>query len=164
MIRNVVLVTLLLVSQNAFSHARLKAAGNVPARSANAGLKIAPCGGVARTLNSKSFVAGSTISVDWEETINHPGRFEIYFSEANDANWVLLKTVSDTMDLTNDLPHSSTTTVTLPNVPCTACTIQLVQVMTENPMAPSLYYSCGDVQLTPSSTPVTPTPPAPTCP
>src|SRR5262249_25377245 len=111
----------------------------------------------------KAFAPGSTVTVQWQETINHPGRFEFYFSEANDTNWMLIKTVVDDQD-NNVLPHNYSTTITMPNLPCTACTLQMIQVMTENPAAPSYYYSCGDIQLqaataTPPVTP--PVPPAP---
>jgi hypothetical protein len=140
------------------AHARLKPQGLLTPRSTNSGLKTGPCGGVPRTTTSKSFQAGQLITVEWEETINHPGYFEFYFSPANDTGWILLKSVVDDQNGTADLPHSYSTTLTLPNTPCSACTIQMIQVMTENPASPSLYYSCADIELTAGSGLPTPTP------
>lgn len=159
-----------------FAHARLKANGVISPR-VNAmgvndpGVKVGPCGGFAR-LAPTVFAPGSTINLAWEETIDHPGRFEFYFSTANDANFQLLKTVNDDQNAGVALPHQYTTTVTLPNVTCTDCTLQMIQVMTEVPASPSYYYSCTDIRLqagapapTPVPTPVpTPQPtPQPNC-
>jgi hypothetical protein len=105
-------------------------------------------------------MAGQTITVDWEETIYHPGRFEFYFSESGDQNFVLLKTVQNNQN-NQILPHQFSTTLTLPNVVCQECTLQMIQVMLENPAAPSNYYSCGDMELKSNGLPPpTPTPPA----
>ncbi len=150
-----ILLGLLVLPNFAFAHARLLPGGSLPPRNTNAGLKTGPCGGVARTLAPKSFVAGQDITVEWEETVNHPGRFEFYFSEAGDTNFQLLKSVPDTQD-SGDPPHRYSTSLTLPNLTCTACTIQMIQVMTENPALPRNYYSCADIQLT-----ATPTQPGP---
>ena len=143
----------------ALAHARLKTAGGIVPRSTNAGIKIGPCGGVARLANPAVFPPGATITVEWEETINHPGRFEFFFSPAGDANFQMLKSVPDNQNGTNDLPHQYSTTLTLPNTPCTDCTLQMIQVMTENPAAPSLYYSCADIRLQAGATMPTPMPP-----
>lgn len=143
-----------------FAHARLKASNNIVIRSNNAGIKTGPCGGVARTAAPADLVAGQKVTVNWEETIQHPGRYEFYFSEAGDANFKLLATVVDTQDDTASLPHQYTVELTMPNVACTACTLQMIQVMTENPANPRNYYSCADIKLT-STTPVPPVPPTP---
>lgn len=147
-----IVVLLFAFQMRAHAHAHISVDGPIPPRSADVGLKIAPCGNIARTSKSTVLQAGSTVTINWQETINHPGRFEFYFSPAGDTNWVLLKTVQDTQDGTNDLPHNYTTQLTLPNTPCTACTLQLIQVMLENPASPSYYYSCADIQLSAQST------------
>lgn len=153
----------LLVTQNLYAHARWTLNGAVVPRSTNSGIKSGPCGGLARTATPKIFQAGSNLTVQWEETINHPGRFEIYFSPAADASFTLLKSVTDIQDDGNT-PHSYSTSITLPNTACTDCTLQLIQVMTENPSSPTLYYSCADIQLTSGSASPTPTPaPAESC-
>ncbi|MEK6627742.1 MAG: SCE4755 family polysaccharide monooxygenase-like protein [Bdellovibrionota bacterium] len=159
---SIILISLLYGTQ-VLAHARLLAGGLIPPRNNNAGIKIGPCGGVPRTATPKVLQAGSTVTIQWEETINHPGRFEFYFSPAGDANFQLLKTVID--DQNNNLtPHQYTTSITLPNVTCTACTFQMIQVMTENPLNPSLYFSCADIQLTAAGVPPPPIVPPPVVP
>lgn len=153
------------VSERAFAHANLKVDGNIPPRSAATGLKTAPCGGVARTSTPKILTPGSTVRVDWQETINHPGRFEFYWSSGGDTGFTLLATVQDTQNGTNDLPHNYSTMITIPTTPCTECTLQMIQVMTEN-NPPSMYYSCADVQtqsvtVDPGTSPVTTPAPSP---
>lgn len=129
-----------------FGHARLKSDGSLKPRNSDAGLKTGPCGGVARTASPNTYKAGQTIQVQWEETVNHPGRFEFYFSPAGDTGFRLLKTVADDQG-ENALPHQFETTLTLPAEECEACTIQMIQVMTENPDNPRNYYSCADLKL-----------------
>lgn len=161
----ILLFALLLSGSNVHAHANLKVGGYLPPRNDNPGLKVAPCGNIPRTLTPKVIVMGSTVTVEWQETINHPGRFEFYYSLANDANWVLLKTVADNQDtaIVNGLYHQYSTTVTFPaGVTCTDCTFQMIQVMTENPASPSYYYSCADIRLQAAATTPVPTPvPAP---
>ena len=152
-------LAVLLFSQIAVAHARLKASAGVAPRSTSAGIKTGPCGPAPRVVSPPVLNAGSTLTVNWDETIQHPGRFEISISQGNDQNFVLVKTVQDTQDRTNDLPHSYSTTITLPNTQCTNCTLQLIQVMTENPSSPSLYYSCADFSLVGGTAP-SPTPAA----
>jgi len=158
--------SLMAISSVSFAHSRLKASEMIKIRSTDPGIKIGPCGGLARVAQAAVINPGSTITVFWEETIYHPGRFEFYFSEAGDANFVLLKTIQNNAAGT-PVPHQFNTTLTLPNKTCTACTLQMIQVMTENPAAPTNYYSCADMQLkstttTPDPTPTDPTPTEPT--
>lgn len=143
------LLILLFSSKLAFAHSNLLMTGNFPPRDASTGLKTAPCGGVLRTATSKAVQGGSVVTVQWQETINHPGRFEFYFSPSGDANWVLLKTVPDTQDtpIVGTNYHQYSTQLTIPQTNCTACTLQMIQVMTENPAAPTNYYSCSDIQI-----------------
>lgn len=149
------LIVAFMVPDQVLAHARLRPAGNLPPRSTNAGIKTGPCGGLPRSANPTVLQKGSTITVSWEETINHPGRFEFYFSLAGDTGWQLLKSVPDDQN-GGGLPHQFSTTLTLPDVDCTGCTIQMIQVMTENPASPSLYYSCADIVLQTLSGPVPP--------
>ena len=162
------------------AHARLKAGGTLSPRNNKPGLKTGPCGGVARTNSAKEFLVGQKINIQWEETINHPGRYEFYFSKANDEDFILLKTVVDEQNtrITNTDYHQYETEITLPLEACEACTLQMIQVMTENPSNPSLYFSCADIKLNsaepidppdspeppvvpPEPDPVPPPPPAP---
>lgn len=143
--------SLLLFSNLAWSHARLK----TPApRNNNAGIKIGPCGGIARTNTPTVVQGGQLLTVSWEETINHPGKFILSLSMANDANFNAnqLAQVIDTKNATNDLPHQYSTQVSIPDIDCATCTIQMIQSMEENPAAPTYYYSCADIQIVKSTT------------
>src|SRR6185436_481786 len=80
----VVITAVLTAAPAAFAHTRLKLP--VP-RTNDDGLKDgvggAPCGGKARTATPAMYTMGQTITVNWEETINHAGCFLIKFSAAN---------------------------------------------------------------------------------
>lgn len=152
--------TVMTVSSVSWAHSRLKASEMVKIRGNDPGVKVGPCGGLARVAQPAVLNPGSTITVYWEETIYHPGRFEFYFSEAGDQNFVLLKTIQNNSAGT-PLPHQFNTTLTLPNKSCTACTLQMIQVMTENPNNPTNYYSCADMQLKATTTTPDPTPTEP---
>lgn len=143
----------------AWAHARWKLGSAVtPPRNDSTGLKTAPCGGVSRTATPRTFRPGQQITVEFEETINHLGYFEIYFLPANDTiagTPTPLATVQDTQNtqVVNGVNHQFTAQITLPSTPCEQCTIQLIQVMQDQgPAGPrSFYYSCTDVRL--SNTP-----------
>lgn len=106
---------------------------------------------------------GSTIEIRWTEWINHPGHFRISFDDdgQNDfidpsgytdyytAPSVLLDNISDPDNVSQ---HSAM--VTLPNIECGNCTLQIMQVLTDK--APytagansdDLHRMCADVILT----------------
>ncbi|MGD8641888.1 MAG: hypothetical protein PVG89_14735, partial [Gammaproteobacteria bacterium] len=71
----------------AYAHARFLTDGIVPPRSNNDGIKSGPCGSDPRSTNPAVFRPGQQITVEWEETINHPGYFTIAFSPANDTGF-----------------------------------------------------------------------------
>lgn len=153
----------MLLTLPAFGHARWQMNGNLPPRTDNAGIKQsgAPCG--TRKYNTRTKLqAGQTLNIQWVETIDHPGQFEIWFSQANDSNWQRLKVIQDDQAGRQNTPHYFTNTITVPNVTCTDCTFQLRQWMTDkNP--PSYYFSCADVDISPNNPPLggTPKPPPP---
>lgn len=162
---------LFLHTPQAFAHARWDLNGIVKPRTTATGLKSDPCGGAARTTTPVTFAPGQTLDVTFEETINHASHFRIAFSAANDAGFdsgILLDNILDNMGPEVTTQHLFHARITLPMQTCEACTLQLIQVMTDNPAAPSNYYSCSDIKLangsgtTPTPTP-TPTPvPTPT--
>lgn len=131
---------------NVFAHALISSESDVPPR--GEAMKDPPCGVNQRTNNPVSLKANSQITLRWKETVNHPGFYWIEFSKANDMNWYRLKTIVDTQNNTNDLPHLFETTINVPDVNCENCTIRVVQEMTENPFSPTYYYSCGDIKIT----------------
>lgn len=153
----------LLMSEQALAHARLLS----PApRNNNAGIKFGPCGGLTRTNNPTTLQGGSQVMVRWEETINHPGRYILSFSLANDQgfqNNVIDANIPDRAPSAADpLPLRYNYMWTVPNIACETCTLQLIQSMEENPSAPSLYFSCADVRIVQANNPgpsPQPTPP-----
>lgn len=139
---------------SAQGHARWKAGSAVsPPRDLSSGLKTPPCGGASRTTTPKSYRPGQAIAVEFEETINHPGYFEVYLLGENETPLSgftsPLVTVNDTQNnpIVEGRNHLYTANINLPNVYCEKCSLQLVQVMTENPDFPSRYYSCSDIRL-----------------
>ncbi|MBS1962838.1 MAG: lytic polysaccharide monooxygenase [Bdellovibrionales bacterium] len=133
-----------IVPATSFGHARLRLDGNVPPRNNSTGLKSGPCGGIARTNTPKVLTAGQQLTIQWEQVINHPGYYRIAFSPSGDTGFddnVLVPMFQNTIG-----QQFFETTITVPSTPCTNCTIQLIQYMTEND-PPSLYYSCGDIEI-----------------
>src|SRR6266536_2676361 len=81
---------LILAPTLASAHARLTSPVPRNARDDVKDAYGAPCGGP-RSTNVHVFAAGSTLQVQWEETINHDGHFEVLFSTANDQGFSFLK-------------------------------------------------------------------------
>jgi MYXO-CTERM domain-containing protein len=125
----------------------------------NSPQKQAPCGmrGDKRTTNSAlitTFKPGEQITVKWHETIGHPGHYRIAFLEngqdfppgtttpvASPTAPILADGIKDDSSKTNG---TYSVQVTLPNVECTNCTLQLIQVMTDSG---GYYYQCADLVL-----------------
>ncbi len=122
--------------------------------------KAGPCGapGGVRGDNVAVFTPGQTITVTWRETINHPSHYRISFDEDGDDDF---RDPEDFMDFSGnptvlvdaieDLPAAGQEQeVTLPNVTCERCTLQVVQVMYDKPPygdGNDLYYQCADLAL-----------------
>src|SRR5688500_5017525 len=118
--------------------------------------KQGPCGVTndARTTKSDlitTFEPGERITVEWTETINHPGHFRIAFSEKGqvfpaptlDPMPVSAQILAD--DITDDKSGGAFShDVTLPNVSCDTCTLQLIQVMSDTG---NYYFQCADLVL-----------------
>ncbi len=138
------------------AHARFLLNGTTPPRSNATGLKGAPCGFAARTNSPTILKAGQTLEVQWEETVDHPGYYRIAFSPDSDLGFdqnVLVQKVDDIANI-----HSYKATITVPSTPCTGCTLQMIQYMTET-VPPSLYFSCADINIIPATDPMpSPTP------
>jgi hypothetical protein len=111
-------------------------------------LKVGPCGGVPRTNHPLVVAAGASIDVEYEEYIDHPGYYRILFSLAGDKDFIVL--ADNLPDKKPSAPGGVSTyrtTVTLPSTPTDTGTLLLIQVMTEIPSSPRLYYSCADIRL-----------------
>lgn len=134
------------------------------------GIKSCPCGlgGSNRVCNVAAdgsdpdrservsrFEAGSTITLRFEEFINHAGRFRVAFdpdgADMADFNANILTDLPDPPNASGMLWEIP---VTLPAVTCERCTLQLVQAMEVDQNTPiadpapiSSYYSCVDIEL-----------------
>jgi MYXO-CTERM domain-containing protein len=152
---------LAVVPSAAFGHAGLRwppprcTAGNNVCTSIKS---PAPCGNYpAGTGVRTDLVAGATVNVEFDETINHTGWFQLWISENGDSNYVLVQDqiphngAAPQPTFANPRPYSYAFTV--PNTPCANCSLRLIQVMTDrNP--PTNYYSCADIQIVPPGGPV----------
>lgn len=138
----------------AAAHARWKLNSTISApRSTDPGLKTAPCGGVARTTNVKKYLAGQKATLEFEETVNHPGRYEVYLLDAQEKPVAGVPSPLATLEDTQNAPiidskfHQYSISFDVPAIDCTGCAFQLVQVMLDNPNSPSNYYSCTDISI-----------------
>jgi hypothetical protein len=128
----------------------------------DADIKQGPCGrmGDSRTTDAERITtleAGSTITVEFRETVGHPGWFRIAFLEdgqdfpaaPTSGSAPTSATAPVLLDgIMDGTPRQTyTAEVTLPNTPCDNCTLQLIQVMTEKSPYTS-YYNCADLILT----------------
>ena len=128
-------------------------------RSTNPGIKAGPCGGFPRGATPAVWTVGTTVTIRWEETIQHPGKYLFAISPANDTGFVQVASVPDNQN-NNTLPHPFKTSLTIPNTPCEACTLQMIQSMEEDPNNPSFYFSCADIKIVAATTTTTTLPEA----
>lgn len=126
-------------------------------------LKTGPCGvtGGERTDNVTYFEPGETIEVRWNEYIDHPGHYRIAFDADGDDDFVdpatMMEFYSNDAVLLDNIPDQGrdnpyySATVTLPDIECDNCTLQLIQVMYDKPPYTTPgndnYYQCADLVL-----------------
>ena len=124
-------------------------------------LKSGPCGvpGGERSDNVTVFEPGETIEVRWVEYVQHPGHYRIAFDEDGDDDFVDPATIDELdsndavlLDGIEDTRESNyAVEVTLPNVECDNCTLQVIQVMYDKlPYelpGDDIYYQCADLVL-----------------
>jgi len=136
---------LLLINLEVSANVLWNYSGSTPPRHRNVTREDqAPCGLTTRSFSTE-IPGGRSVEVSWIEIIPQEGRFEIYFSESGDSNWVLLKTIENQpQDFSKTLVKHKTQ-VLMPNKNCEACTLQIVQVITTAVQAK--YYSCADIKL-----------------
>jgi uncharacterized protein (TIGR03382 family) len=167
--RSALVAACLLVPSVAFAHIALT---YPPPRTTS--LKQGPCGvaGSVRGTNVTTLAPGSTITVKWNETIDHPGHYRISF-DADGQDFIVPPTANGTTEgMTNvvkdlildvqggTVPRPYQFDITLPNMECTNCTLQVIQLMTDKPpyttdaASDDIYYQCADITLAaPSSMP-----------
>ncbi len=106
-----------------------------------------------RTNTPTQYDVGQTITVKWQETIDHRGCFQVLFSEANDENWQILGQWDDPQG--SPANEITTKQVKLPDgVSCKDCTLSVRQLMTGAECPPNAesvpattYYSCADIRV-----------------
>lgn len=146
----------------------LEPSPRVPGLSAdpNANLKEAPCGQEqnGRTENVHVFAPGETITVRWKEFVNHRSYYRVAFDADGDDGFPIFpgpgtSPVGDdptrtcpvdghvilAYELTDGSGGEHSLDVTLPDVECENCTLQVIQYMynTGNPY----YFQCADLAL-----------------
>ncbi|MFT3713703.1 MAG: lytic polysaccharide monooxygenase [Archangium sp.] len=132
--------------------------------------KTGPCGGAGTASGVvTTVVAGSQLTINWTETIAHPGYFRIGIAQmssefvtpvpvltANGTNCSTSPTQSNpTYPILVDglFQHSSSangtpysTTITVPMMSCDNCMLQLMQFMSSHP-PPCYYYQCAALKI-----------------
>jgi len=104
----------------------------------------APCGMAKPATAPHVYVMGSTITVKIGEVIDHPGHYELWWSNANDANFAVITGMNNIANPTGLVDTS--VSLTLPNTAMDNATLQLRMIMT-NTNPPTNYYSCADIKL-----------------
>ncbi len=143
--------------------------------------KAEHCGtvGYSRAANPtriSTFLPGQTITVTWAESIQHPGWFRIAFQPDGEvfglppastgptgggaasnfptANQEGVDAANNSIVLVDRIPDGMTTqSITLPNMECSNCTLQFIQVMTDSApytvdtLSNDIYFNCADLVL-----------------
>lgn len=122
-----------------------------PARST--AQKEGPCGaaGSVRGDRVTVFRPGETIVVSWNETVDHASHYRIAFDVDGDDDFVAPAGRDDLYNsdavlvdgIADRVGGSYTQEVTLPDIECERCTLQLIQVM----YGSGNYFQCADIAL-----------------
>ena len=134
--------------------------------------KAGPCGladGLRTT--DKVYIAkpGTQVTIEWNETIDHPSTYRIDFDLDGDDDFknpilpcIDQTSIADCFDITNTGPYMVNNITdepaaiqsylyTLPNVECANCTLQVIQTMHDKPPftdpGNEIYYQCVDIIL-----------------
>jgi hypothetical protein len=129
-------------------------------------IETAPCGsGKVSGAVNPPLTGGDTLTVMWHETINHDGHYRIGLS-ANQADFTVPTSLDipapplPAWDLLDGIPDTSTddgtfsATITIPNMNCPHCVLQLVQIASLSSDGSNTggyytnYYGCADLDIT----------------
>ncbi len=126
-------------------------------------LKRGPCGalGGKRSANINYFEPGQMIEVEWDEYIDHPSHYRIAFDDEGDDDFVdpatMMEFYSNDTVLLDEIGDEGPSdplyrvSVTLPDIECDNCTLQVIQVMYDKPPYEvgdnDIYYQCADLVL-----------------
>ena len=106
-----------------------------------------------------TFKPGEKIMVSFDEFVNHPGHFRIAFDDDGQDIFVDPKGFDDVGGgpgvLIDGIPDTkaggvSMVEVTLPDIECDNCVLQVIQVMSDKPPygdGNDMYYQCADIAL-----------------
>lgn len=118
-----------------------------------------------------TFAPGSTITVTWDETIQHPGYFRIALQPNGEVFPIppagagaggfptedrtgMTDAPTGTLILADAIPDGRVSMpITLPTTECANCTLQFIQVMTDNVPytidvnSDDIYFNCADIVI-----------------
>ena len=180
MLRRTVVATVLLVPLSATAHIHLTSP-KARTDSLTGDQKAQHCG-VANQVRVPTrvttFKPGETITVTWMETIQHPGYFRIAFQPNGSVFNIpaagngppagfpsvdqtgMTDAATGTIILKDRIPDGMLSTqVTLPNMECSNCTLQFIQVMTDkapytiDANSDDIYFNCADITLSNAAPP-----------
>lgn len=164
-------LAILLAPAVAAAHVRITA----PTPRSSTDLKARHCGvtGSPRA-NIHTVKPGSSLHLVWDEYIVHPGWFRISFQQNGDTFEIppassgggyptenltgKIDPGTGSLIIADRIAHGTLSMdVTLPNVECTNCTLQLIQMMTDKPpysintTSDDIYFACVDLVLSASA-------------
>jgi hypothetical protein len=164
----------LLTSASASAHVEmLTPTPRLPGEAGGNQLKSAPCGqdtNKRTTDKVTTFKPGEKIEIKMKEYVPHPGYYAVGFDADGDDSLpfplpedlatssqnnpqtlvngtTILGVRPDTPDCNKEPDETCTLSVTLPNVKCENCTLQLIQFMTGASLEDAYYYQCADIKL-----------------
>jgi MYXO-CTERM domain-containing protein len=105
-----------------------------------------------------TYQAGETITIVFDEFINHPGHYRVALDPTGTDAFVSPTGFQDYYNspevLLDAIPDMNggmySVEVTLPDTPCDPCTLQLIQVMNDGAWGPGnsdLYFQCADIVI-----------------
>lgn len=143
-------LAVLLLPSLAYAHIQLK----VPAARTTE-QKAGPCGAAGSVRGSKvtTYQPGETITIEWDETVDHPGHYRVAFDSDGDDDFINPLRSTDNFSFTLMEPIADkagghyTQQITLPTTPCASCTLQLMQIMQVTEPYNSFYWQCADIVI-----------------
>lgn len=164
-------LVLVLLASPALAHIVLEAPANFQVVDAAGNPnKLEPCGGAGTATNAVTNVlAGGRLTVTWTEPIMHPGHFRLALARdplefvtptpqlnqggANCQSAPIARNpaypvLEDGLFVhTTAAPNNRySTTITVPDVPCENCTLQLMQFMSSH-APPCFYFQCAKLRI-----------------
>jgi MYXO-CTERM domain-containing protein len=128
-----------------------------------AGMKTGPCGATSSRATDPAKITtikpGQTVTIQWHETVAHPGFFRIAFSEdgttfPTDPSDPPAAAAFPVLAIIPKVGGQTTYSadITMPDMECDSCTIQLIQYMQRH-APPPYYYQCADIVLSNTAAP-----------